>query len=605
VSPEGRIEINGGNAYALLSSLGMLKGKDIGPPPHINDSLSVLENLSELSGIQIRNKSPTYIGARMGRPEKAKERAMEGKTHILFPTASEKNRSIIKRYRGLKARDGERSINAEVVRYRCASCKGLTFFSRCHSCGGEARPERVCQKCGAATSEKKHCDMPALFYDRRPIPLVDLFDRAREELGFAPSEVNGVKGLFSQRKVPERLEKGFLRAKHNVYVFKDGTCRFDATDAPITHFRISEIGQTPEGIRALGYSVDCNGAPISNSGQVVALFPQDIVISSYAMSYLMRIAAFVDDLLLHVYGMQPFYNLKSREDLFGHLAVGLSPHTSAGVLCRIIGCTDANVGYGHPYFHTAKRRNCDGDEDSIMLLLDCLLNFSRSYLSDKRGGTMDAPLTLTPQIDPREVDDEAHCMEVVSEYPLEFYRAAERNAYPGDVKLPTVKDLLGTDRQYGDLLFTHPTASINEGPSRTAYVELGSIPEKIAAEFELHAKLRSVDLRDTAERLILSHFIPDLYGNLRSFSRQTFRCSDCNLIHRRVPLAGKCTKCGGKLLLTINKGGIIKYLSISQDMVEKYALPAYLGQRLALLEKEINSIFEDDKVRQTGLSDFM
>jgi DNA polymerase II large subunit len=218
---------------------------------------------------------------------------------------------------------------------------------------------------------------------------------------------------------------------------------------------------------------------------------------------------------------------------------------------------------------------------------------------------MDAPLTLTPQIDPREVDDEVHCMEVVHEYPLEFYKAAERNAYPGDVKLPTVKDLLGKEEQYGDLLFTHDTASLNEGPMKTMYIELGSIPEKIAAEFELHAKLRPVDLRDTAERLILSHFIPDLYGNLRSFSRQTFRCSDCNLIYRRVPLAGKCTKCGGKLLLTINKGGIIKYLSISQNMVTKYALPAYLGQRLALLEKEINSVFEDDKIKQTGLSDFM
>ncbi len=1066
VSQEGKIELGGDDAYSVLSVLGMLKGKEIGAPPQINDSLSVLENISELSGITIRNKAPTYIGGRMGRPEKAKERAMEGKTHILFPTASEKNRSIIKRYRGLKAREGEQSINAEVARYRCASCKALTFFSRCHSCGEEAKPERVCQKCGAVTTEKKHCDMPALFYDRRPVPLVDLFEKAREELGFTPSEVNGVKGLFSHRKVPERLEKGFLRAKHDIFVFKDGTCRFDATDTPITHFRISEIGQTPEGIKALGYTTDCKGAPITNANQVVALFQQDIVVSSHGMDYIARIAAFVDDSLVHIYGLPPFYNFRNREDLFGHLAVGLSPHTSAGVLCRIIGFTNANVGYGHPYFHTAKRRNCfsgettipilengswkmaklkefveqnlganalkdeagtaeyssvsglqtlafnpdskkfeiaeithiskhitqdhlleiatksgrkitvtkehpfpncgkkkmamdaerlyvpakisipekdldsfdvseysedvfartkskpfagmnlkslskksgmgyktftnyvyrnsyplsllkklgldneewevaakrdtvsikrkisvdedflfllglylaeghtrrkagshyqvsfaaskkemrnliktkinrvfgikpnetsssvticsrlvysffeglkvgagakkkrvpsfvlslperkiaaflngyfsgdgssslgstlevnctsvsrellegfsfllgrlgiihswsesdreintgpipefyghpvrlhsfklrmygksaaefiekvgfalqkgekakaeaaewasksraarrevegdvfvdeiiskkivqakedytysvtvaphhtvvasglvshqcDGDEDSIMLLLDCLLNFSRSYLSDKRGGTMDAPLTLTPQIDPREVDDEVHCMEVVHEYPLEFYKAAERNAYPGDVKLPTVKDLLGKDEQYGDLLFTHDTATLNEGPMKTMYVELGSIPEKIAAEFELHAKLRPVDLRDTAERLILSHFIPDLYGNLRSFSRQNFRCSDCNLIYRRVPLAGKCTKCGGKLLLTINKGGIIKYLSISQNMVEKYALPAYLGQRLALLEKEIHSVFEDDKIKQTGLSDFM
>ena len=28
---------------------------------------------------------------------------------------------------------------------------------------------------------------------------------------------------------------------------------------------------------------------------------------------------------------------------------------------------------------------CDGDEDCVMLLLDCLINFSRHYLTEKRG----------------------------------------------------------------------------------------------------------------------------------------------------------------------------------------------------------------------------
>jgi DNA polymerase II large subunit len=248
---------------------------------------------------------------------------------------------------------------------------------------------------------------------------------------------------------------------------------------------------------------------------------------------------------------------------------------------------------------------CDGDEDAIILLLDCLINFSRSYLSDRRGGTMDAPLTITPQINPSEVDDEVHCMEVVDHYPLEFYRACERNAFPGEVKLRTVQDLLGKDEQYQDLLFTHDTKTINDGPMRTTYVTLGSIPEKIEAEFKLHEKLRPVNMQDAAERLILSHFIPDLYGNLRSYSKQTFRCVDCNTIYRRTPLSGKCTRCGGKLTLTIHKGGIMKYLEISKRMVEEYSLPSYLGQRLELLEREIGSIFEDEKIKQTGLSDFM
>lgn len=1062
---EGKIVLGGDDAFALLSSFGMLSGKEISNPPEISDELSPLENINHLSEIQVRDKSPTYIGARMGRPEKAKERMMDGRPHVLFPTATMRDRSITKRYKSLKAREKERSINAEIARYKCTGCGATTFYARCHSCGEIAKKERVCQKCGAVTTEKEHCDMPTLCYDRRPVPLVEIYEKVKAELGFAPADVRGVKGMISMDKIPEHLEKGFLRAKHDVYVFRDGTCRFDATDAPITHFRISEIGQTPEGVRRLGYSQDHKGKPITSADQVVALNCQDIIVSSSAMDYIARVADFVDDLLVHLYGLKPFYEIKEKEDLFGHLVVGLSPHTSGSVLGRIIGYTDANVGYAHPYFHTAKRRNCfsggttipvlengewrianlkelvecnlgdspetdafgteysrvsgfktlafnpssnkfevadithlskhpaqdhmlelstksgrkirvtrdhpfpncgkkkmamdaerlyvpakinipdkdpgsfdiaefsedvfvkaprnclrgwglkeaaekchipyktftnyryrnsyplsalkllgkdnpawkisakhdnlpinrtipvdedllflfglylaeghtrkkgashyhvsfavedpglrreaiaciknvfgitpntsphsiticsrlvysffeklglgkgayekrvppfllslpeqklrpflrgyfsgdgssslcstlevnctsvsrellsgisfilsrtglvhswdesrreiktgpvarfyghpvplhsfklrmygkpaadfirgigfaskkgekaeeelrrwkprargsrravegevfadkvtkkeivksneehtysltvsphhtvvssglvahqcDGDEDAILLLLDCLLNFSRSYLSDRRGGTMDAPLTITPQINPSEVDDEVHCMEVVDNYPLEFYLACARNAFPGEVKLKTVQDLLGKEEQYADLLFTHDTESINDGPMRTAYVTLGSIPEKIEAEFKLHEKLRPVNMQDAAERLILSHFIPDLYGNLRSYSRQNFRCVDCNTIYRRTPLSGKCTRCGGKLTLTIHKGGIMKYLEISKRMVEEYSLPLYLSQRLGLLEKEIGSIFEDEKIKQTGLSDFM
>jgi DNA polymerase II large subunit len=601
----GHIILEAQDAIALLLSLGMLRGRELVAAPEPGHELSVLENVCASSGITIRDKAPTYIGARMGRPEKAKERMMEGKPHVLFPTASPKDRSLTKRYKSLKARDRERTINADIARFRCSGCGASTFYPTCHSCGEIARPERVCQKCGEATTHKEHCERPTLFYDRRPVPLVEMYEKAKAGMDYAPAEVKGVKGLVSENKIPELLEKGFFRAKNGVYVFRDGTCRFDATDAPITHFRISEIGQSVEGIKKLGYTHDFLGKPIENAGQVVPMMCQDIVVSSHCMDYMGQVAAFMDDLLVNVYGMPPFYSLKSRDDLLGHLVVGLSPHTSGGVLGRIIGFCDANVGYAHPYFHTAKRRNCDGDEDCVILLADCLINFSRAYLSNRRGGTMDAPLTLTPQINPSEVDDEAHCMEVVEKYPLEFYRACEKNAFPGEVKLTTVQDLLGKDGEYGDLHFTHDTESINDGPMRTRYVTLGSIPEKIEAEFALHARLRPVDVKDAAQRLILSHFIPDLYGNLRSYSRQTFRCVTCNTIYRRTPLSGKCTRCGGKLTLTIHKGGIMKYLEISKRMVEEYSLPAYLAQRLELLEKEISSIFEDEKVKQTGLSDFM
>ncbi|MDD5172301.1 MAG: DNA polymerase II large subunit [Candidatus ainarchaeum sp.] len=607
---DGDSVIGGDDAYALLSSLGGLVENRIeffafdaiyGQP-----GKSQLDLVSELSGIRIKAKAPTYIGARMGRPEKAKERKMDGSPHVLFPTGSFKNRSIMKQYRMLKGREGEKTINLELVRMRCKKCRRLGFSRRCDACGGNTAEERICQKCGRTVETDMHCDMKTLSYDKRPVEIVEMMDALRERLGESsyPEDIKGVKGLSNGPHIPERLEKGFLRAKHDVYVFRDGTSRFDATDVPLTHFTPDEIGLTVKRALELGYDKDYLGNKLEDGKQTLVLRHQDIILSDNGAEYFIRVAGFLDDLLVNLHRLKPFYNVKVKDDLIGHLTVGLSPHTSAGVLTRIIGFTKANVGYGHPYFHTAKRRNCDGDEDSIMLLMDALINFSRKFLSETRGGTMDAPLVLSIEINPKEVDDEAHCIEFVSQYPLDFYEAAERYAPPGDVKIKTVKDVLGTPEQY-ELPITHPGGTTDVGNIHTAYVTLESIPEKIDIQFSLQGRLRPVDRRDAAERLILSHFIPDLYGNLRSFSRQTFRCVACNTIFRRVPLAGKCSRCGGNLLLTINKGGIEKYLEISRNIVERYDLPFYLKQRLELLEKEIKSVFEDDKIKQTGLSDFL
>ena len=562
-----------------------------------------LDAVNKLSGIVVKNWAPTYIGARMGRPEKAKERAMEGKPNVLFPTGSEKNRSLVREIKNVKS-SFTQTVNIEIARFRCTKCRQLTFYRRCHLCDGEAKSESVCARCGKIVNSSMHCDEKTIEYDERPIDIAALFESVKQKLGFAPSDVKGVKGLSNATKIPERLEKGFMRARRNVYVFRDGTSRFDATDVPITHFVPKEIGLTVEKARELGYKKDYLGNELKSDEQIVELNQQDIILSRSGLEYLFSVSKFIDDLLVNLYGLPSYYNLEKPEDLIGHLCVGLSPHTSAGVLCRIIGWTNANVGYGHPYFHTAKRRNCDGDEDSVMLLLDCLINFSKRYLSESRGGTMDAPLVLTTIINPKEVDDEAHGIEIVSSYPLEFYRACERFAMPSDVKIRTVKDVLGNEAQY-HLPITHPGTLFNGANTRTSYVKMKNVPEKVRMEFALHDIIRAVDKRDAAEKLVLSHFIPDLYGNLRSFSRQEFRCSSCNAKYRRVPLVGKCTRCGGNLLLTINKGGIQKYLMITKEVIEKHKLPDYLKQRIELIEKEINNIFEDEKEKQLGLGDFI
>jgi DNA polymerase II large subunit len=456
------------------------------------------------------------------------------------------------------------------------------------------------------TLKETHCEKAALPYREIDIDLMKVYEMTRERLGFSSDDIKGVEGLMSSSKIPERLEKGFLRAKHGVFIFKDGTSRFDATDMPLTHFIPRDIGTSVERARALGYEKDYLGNPLERDDQIVPLMLQDIILADSGARYLAKVANFIDDMLISLYGLEPFYKIAVKEDLIGHLVIGLSPHTSAGVIGRIIGFTKSNVGYAHPFYQTAKRRNCDGDEDAVMLLMDGFLNFSKKFLSSNRGGTMDAPLVLSITLNPKEVDDESHDMEMLGDrhYPLEFYEAAEAITMPGDVKLKRVKNVLETDDAYGEIPFTHPMSSISLGPTRTKYVQLKSIPEKIAAQVNVMSKIRALDMKDAMEKLILSHFIPDIYGNLRKFSRQSMRCKKCNKIYRRVPLSGKCMKCGSELLLTIYQGTIEKYLEIAKKIALDYGLPFYMVQRLGLVEKEIESVF-NSKSRQKGIGDFM
>src|SRR5207245_3944459 len=231
---------------------------------------------------------------------------------------------------------------------------------------------------------------------RQRVPIADVLRTALERLGEPkPSEIKAVQGMISKNKTPEPLEKGVLRAKHEIYVFKDGTTRYDMTNLPLTHFTPNEAGISIEAARRLGYSRDSRGHPLERDDQVLELRTQDILVARSCAEYLVRVAAFVDDLLERLYGLSRFYDAAKPEDLLGHLVVTLAPHTSAGVVARIVGFTDATACFAHPYLIAARRRSCDGDEDSVILLLYCLVNFSWAFLPDKRPPRIDEPRLLT------------------------------------------------------------------------------------------------------------------------------------------------------------------------------------------------------------------
>jgi len=421
-----------------------------------------------------------------------------------------------------------------------------------------------------------------------------------------PELVKGVKGLSNQTKTAEIIEKGLLRARHDLSVFKDGTMRFDATNAPLTHFKPAEVNVSLEKLRTLGYTRDYKGAPLENEQQICELKVQDIVVPFKCAEYFVRESQFLDELLEKVYGLGAFYNVKKVDSLVGHLVLGLAPHTSVGILGRIVGFTDLNVCYAHPLWHSAKRRDCDGDEDALMLALDSLLNFSKAFLPAQIGGMMDAPLFIIPVVNAVEVQRQAHEFDVAFSYPLAFYEKTMEQASPHKVRgyIDLVEKRLGTEAQFEGYGFTVPVSDINMGNRDSMYKRLEKMTDKLNSQLALAEKIEAVDARKVALKVLTTHFIRDISGNLRAFSTQSFRCKGCNKKFRRLPLKGTCPECGGALTLTVYRGGIEKYLEAAERLIRKYDLPQYYLQRIAMVREEVDSLFNGNKPKQISLKDF-
>jgi DNA polymerase II large subunit len=1050
----------------------------------------VLALVSQLSGVKIMPRSPTRVGARMGRPEKAAPREMKPPPHVLFP---------------IKNSGGSQRLLKNAVEK--GKVKVRIGMRKCPRCGVET-PRYLCPRCEIRTRPLRGKIEP------REIDIKKEFELAKEVCQEKnPKKIKAVKKLLSAGMSPEPLEKGILRANEGVWVFKDGTIRYDQTNAPLTHFKPVEIGSSVDALKKLGYTTDWLGNELKSSEQLCELKPQDVILPRGAGDYMLGASHFIDSLLKNFYGLNSYYNAKKPSDLLGHLVIGLSPHTSAGIIGRIIGFSPDGVGWAHPYFHAAKRRNClspetkvfvlgeetpklisikslydginsqeqivddfftrekrakriktlsfnleknkfegkevisvirtqspthhieietesgrrfmaskehriivqsngglktkkiieaarenlliperidlkemdiqeidllkevwnsksisglmvgnakeflkelsfqcgesarcskklklapnllsnyicrgtvpleilkemlrlcngsfsdlpencslkgrgekteiprlikvdnefmrlvgyylssghlgsraekgccacwvfseeeliqdcikciektfgiephlrktrmrknkvilpgklayylfenilqagrnrnqkrippqffalpkekvkellkayfsvkgsvakgklritsssvneellrdigfmllrfgifyrlkkyrlkryrlkkyglkkerrkagrkvrdfyskkgekvpeyecftisvgssyarkfyecigfvddrkkrelesnlpserkprvkkfrnfildeikeikamnnnpgqlydmevkdnhnflindfvlssncDGDEDALMLLLDALLNFSNSYLPEKRGGKMDAPLLITTQLDPFEVDEEVYNLDRSPRYPLELYRSAAACMHPKELegKINQVRGVLGTDAQYEGFYFTHDTRNLNSGPHVSSYTSLETMDEKIHAQLKLAEKVKAVDADDVAAKLLDTHFLKDLQGNLRAFFKQSFRCTSCNTKYRRIPLNGKCLKCGGELTLTVHEQSIKKYLEIAREISDSYNIPFYLDQRLRLIEENLFSMFDKGKVRKTKLTDYL
>jgi DNA polymerase II large subunit len=579
------------SSAALVGGLGLrpddstlVRGTSLDPV-----ALDPLEYVNRLAGILIRPRAPSRVGARVGRPEKAYQRVMSPNVHGLFPVgaAGGTSRSVPEAAR----RTMREGTPVDLGVRTCPGCGRTTVWARC--------------SCGTHTSPTERVETELL-----PVARIWNDALARLHLGKVPM-VKGVKGLSSPGKCPEPIEKGILRASHGISVYQDGTARFDLTDLPLTHFRPREIGTRVERLRALGYARDWSGAELTDPEQLVELKPQDVVVSRSCGEYLVNLAQFVDDELVRLYGLAPFYRAERPEELVGQIVVALAPHTSGGVAARLLGFTNAEACFAHPILHAAKRRNCDGDEDSVTLLLDALVNFSRSYLPESRGALMDKPLVLTTRVDPTEVDKEAHNVDVGSRYPLELYRAAAARRSPKEVEsmVDTVGHRLGTERALSGYGFTHDTHDVAAGPVRSAYRAQKGMRDTVERSVLLTSQIRAVDVAEAVTLVLNGHFLRDVMGNLKSYTTQQFRCKSCGTSYRRPPLHLRCTatrpggRCDGELASTVFEASIRKYLPLSERLAQIEGIPPYVRQRIQLLSDSLATLFPAT-TQQTTLDKF-
>lgn len=565
----------------------------------------VLDMINSISTLKLRDKSGTFIGARMGRPEKAKVRKMEGGPHTLFPVGKWGGK-----LRSFQSAMETGIIESEFPTYFCSSCKKNTIFSVCEQCDTKTKKAGHCNLCrqegnaGCQHSEATNAKV-------QRIDIHYYFKNILSKLNMQqyPDLIKGVRGTSNKSHIIENFAKGILRAKYDLYVNKDGTTRYDMTQLPITHFKPKETGTSVEELKNMGYNKDIHGLDLTSPEQILELKPQDIILpksedapEAGADKVLYNLSLFIDELLISLYGLEKFYNLDSERGLLGHLVVAIAPHTSAAIVGRIIGFSKTQGFYAHPLIHAATRRDCDGDEVSITLLMDALLNFSRNFLPDSRGSTQDAPLVLTSILNPTEVDDMVFDLDVVQRYPIEFYEGAQEYKSPWDIKIDRFVNILNSENGYAKIGCTHPVSNINQGVKCSSYKTLPSMEEKLKGQMELADKIRAVDAKDVARLVIEKHLIRDIKGNLRKFSMQQFRCSKCPEKYRRPPLAGKCLSCGSRLIFTVSEGAITKYLEPSISLSQKYGLPPYLKQTLELTKDRVEGVFGKEKDKQEGLN---
>ena len=154
-------------------------------------------------------------------------------------------------------------------------------------------------------------------------------------------------------------------------------------------------------------------------------------------------------------------------------------------------------------------------------------------------------------------------------------------------------------------MFTHFTESLTTNVQHSAYSRLSTMDEKLQMQISTARLINAVDEDEVVSIVLTTHILPDIMGNMRAYSSQTFRCSKCAEKYRRIPLRGNCLRCENELLQTVTRGSVEKYLNIAHYMCREFKINDYLRNRVESLTTELKLIFREQKKEQSTLIEFM
>ncbi len=189
-----------------------------------DDGENAIRAANAVAPFRVRERAPTRVGNRMGRPEKSESRELSPAVHTLFPIgeAGGSQRSVGEAAR-TRTDAGRGVIEARVGDRACPDCGEHTYELQC-DCGAHTEPYYECRECGTVCEPDEsgrvvcdRCDREVESPREFTIDLNETLATALDDIGEregAFEMLKGVKGLSSADKTPEPLGKGVLRAKH-------------------------------------------------------------------------------------------------------------------------------------------------------------------------------------------------------------------------------------------------------------------------------------------------------------------------------------------------------------------------------------------------------